>query len=604
MGKWPYKLARMSAAVPRSLIEESNRMIAMCLRRLFPCLATFCVMCTVCLIGCLLTPQSLANDAVVSSATLSSSSYPKPDVLSEPSNVEISAPPVMSLPRMVYTDIDVPRKTKEFLKNMAASQDELGEPTVQQEAASALAKPTNSQVHEQLKVPAGGIDNLPQIIAAEAETEAYVDDVNDADSNVLEANVVDPYARGKTSPVLTGVAALAEQYGWQQAIRTPVATDPKKCKLGRTMRVAIIQGGPLNEFTVLLRGMLLQLKQDSLLFDDSGAVNSEFDINNTYDFSRMAHSSQSGCIEILADGFYDGQWSDELFRKKSLQLKRRIFETGDVDMVWAMGTVAGSDFADSSLGVPVMVIGSADPVSEGLIDKGEYSNKRNVHVMKETERYSTMLSLFHSMFKFERLGVLIDESPDRQVSQAYPDVLRASRDLNFNVVACSGPLFDEAHIGQVETLKRCLLDLSSKVDAIYLTIGHDRYDGLYELLQPALASQIPVFSQVGEWDVAHGVLLSFADSSWQRAARFEVDVIKQIYNDVPPENISQYISMDYSLALNLDTAKTIGWVPDFTTWSQVDKVFHLTIGKTVQPTVRVRRMSDDLSFGLNYRTLH
>lgn len=536
------------------------------------------------MIGFLGTLLSAVNGVVASSSLSSPPSPLSPDDFLYPSNVVITTLPIMSVPRTIYTDIDIPPEMRRNIKNFLLNTNTIHVNLDAEKSQNFLQ--TSNQENE---LANEYINTRPIIHNKEHQAFSSVTTVDEKIDSSVASNDLD---------------VLAAKYGWLPSVRTPVTTDPKKCKLGRTMRVAIIQGGPLSEFTVLLRGMLLQLKQDHMLFDSYDVVNSKFDINEADAFRQMAHSSQGGCIEILYDGLYDGQWSDAIFVEKSLQLKRRIFEEGDVDMVWAMGSLAGSVFADSSLDVPVMVIGVSDPEAEGIIGKGEYSTKHNVHVMKEPERYVSMLSIFHSIFKFEQLGVIIDDSPEMQIAQAYPSVLRAARELNFNIVPCSGSIFAESHANQSNTIRRCFVELASKVDAIYLPIGHNQPDNFYQLLQPALDNQIPVFSQVGEWDVARGALLSFADSSWLKAARFEVNVLKQIYNDILPEHISQYIYMDYSLALNLESANTIGWIPDFATLAQVDKVFNLTIGKQVKHTVRVRRMADDFSFGSSYSAWH
>lgn len=345
-----------------------------------------------------------------------------------------------------------------------------------------------------------------------------------------------------------------------------------KCSKGeKNLRVAVVQAGFFGDYGKVFRNMCFTLANDGY-FNPINDIPLEFTAGDTY--QNIAKISKNGCIELLEDGLYDGKWDENLILKTTNDLKDRIKNKKDVDLVWAFGTVAGKNFADSSLNVPVMVITPTDAESAGIIGLGEFSDKKNIHVQKEKNRYKSELLIFHDLFKFKNLGIVIDSDPKQQLSQAINIIEEVSKLKNFNIVSCMGPVFAEATDNKLDTLKRCSMELANKdIDAFYLPVGCETTDEFYSCIKPLIDKGIPTFSQLGDSQVAYGMLLSLSDSDMTEAGAFEAKVVEQIYNGKKPHEISQYYYAPLNLALNLQTAKTIGWKPNFEMLIAVDKIF-------------------------------
>lgn len=344
-----------------------------------------------------------------------------------------------------------------------------------------------------------------------------------------------------------------------------------KCQQGdKSLKVAVVQAGFFGDYGKVFRNMCLTLANDEY-FNPISEIPTEFSAGNNY--KNIAKISKNGCIELLEDGLYDGKWDETLILKTTEDLKERIRTKKDVDLVWAFGTVAGKNFADSSLNVPVMVITPTDAESAGIIGLGEFSDKKNIHVQKEKNRYKSELLIFHDLFKFKNLGIVLDSEPKQQLSQASNVIKEVAKLKNFNIISCTGPVFAEASENKLDTLKRCTVELKDKIDAFYLPVGCSTTDEFYSCIKPLLDKGIPTFSQLGDSQVARGMLLSLSDSDMTEAGAFEARVVEQIYNGKAPHEISQYYYAPLNLALNLQTAKMISWKPNFEMLIAVDKIF-------------------------------
>ena len=291
-------------------------------------------------------------------------------------------------------------------------------------------------------------------------------------------------------------------------------------------------------------------------------------------YSQLAQSTQGSCIELLPDGLYNGSWQDDKVQSQADALKQRITQKGDVDMIWALGTLGGQLFADSSLGIPVLVMTASDPESTGIIGPGEFSNKPNVHVQKEIGRTRNELTMFYNIFKFKRLGIIIDDDPENWAGQSLPAIEAVSKELGFTLERCIGPVIDPDVKKAQAAYSKCAADLAERTDAVYLSLGSGSSPTrFFWQIKPIIDKKIPTFSQTGGSEVERGALLSLSDMDLAESGAFEAQVIEQIYQGKKPEEISQYYYAPLALNLNLQTARLIEWKPDFEILMAIDQVF-------------------------------
>lgn len=359
---------------------------------------------------------------------------------------------------------------------------------------------------------------------------------------------------------------------------TGAAADPSlpdQCQ-GRTLKVATFQAGSYVDFQKVFRQTARALQQAGLIKAEGSPLNADYKVDAEGAYAALVKSSRGGCVEFVENGFYDGKWVASDIDRKERDLKARIRDTDDISMVWALGTIAGQRFADSSLGIPVLVMTTTDAENSGIIGRGEFSDRPNIHVQKEVDRYASELRMFYNVFRFFNLGVILDDDPENLAGQAWPAIERLSEEQGFDVTACRGPVIDEDLSKAQTAFTQCVRELAANedVDAVYLPVGNGASpDGFYAQIKPLIDRKIPTFSQSGENEVRMGALMALSTSDFVDSGNFEAYVIAEILKGKKPEEISQYYYAPLSLCLNLETARRIGWKPDFEMLIAVDSVF-------------------------------
>ncbi len=256
------------------------------------------------------------------------------------------------------------------------------------------------------------------------------------------------------------------------------------CPLGKNYKVAVVEGGSYIDFQRVFKHMVRALQSQKIIQGDLLPLDYLFDKDDNY--QKLAQISKGGCIEFVADGLYNAHWQNTERRKILNDLTQRILNTDDIDMLWAFGTNAGIDFAKGNLDIPVLVITPSDPETAGIIPKGEFSNRKNVHVQKEIDRYSSELQMFKNIFNFKTLGTLIDDDEENQVAQAFDVINDFAQKNNIDLKVCKGDITtDNADIAHRE-YSRCILELSqADVDAVYLTVSTGaNLKGFFKQIKP------------------------------------------------------------------------------------------------------------------------
>ena len=347
---------------------------------------------------------------------------------------------------------------------------------------------------------------------------------------------------------------------------------------GQPWRVAIVQGGSYLDYQKQVLATLTALSKEGCVPSLPDALEEGMMFNHPQTYSLLAHATQGGRVTLLPDGLYTGQWDEARFKSEVARLEERVRTVGDVDMIWALGTVAGKAMASHDLKVPVLVMGATGAAEADWAGKGEYPERPYFHVLKERGRYAEELSLYHSLFHFKRLGVILDTDPVDQEGQGRSVIENKARDLGFEMVLCEGPVQDGNLQVARKAYSRCVKELSTKVDAVYLTgcNGAD-HAHFYHQIAPLILNKIPVFSQSGPVEVERGALMAFAAYDFNNAGEFEAQVIRDLIDGKPLEGISQDFYAPIELVLNLETARLIGWLPDFKFLVALDKTYRTIV---------------------------
>ena len=350
--------------------------------------------------------------------------------------------------------------------------------------------------------------------------------------------------------------------------------DASKCPQGKKWRVAVNQSGNFNDFSKVFKGMTIALMEDNLIKTYPPIYNADFDYSAPGEFDKLAQATKGGCIEFVEGSFHNYNWDRKGVYEDKLTYKQQI-ANGQINMIWTFGTITGLYYADSTLGIPVLVIDATSPEGAGIIGPGDYSDKPNIHVQKDRTRYMAEVVLFHNLLKFKRMGILIDNTEDNQSGQDIFEIRSLAKNMGFELVPCYGDIMGR-NLKQADAdFKRCLKELSQeKLDALFLTLVYRPKEPLFPLIKPFIDRGIPIYSQYGDEDVRAGALLSLSESDMIHASLFEANVVKQIVIDgKKPEEISQIFHAPLSISFNMHTARLIEWQPSFEALIAIDNVY-------------------------------
>ncbi len=337
-------------------------------------------------------------------------------------------------------------------------------------------------------------------------------------------------------------------------------------------RVAYVEGGPYTDYQQIFAGTVRGLAKLGLIANGNIPVPANSESTREM-WTWLCANAGGDRMEFLPDGYYSANWDEKLRASNKANIMRRIHERGDVDIIFAFGTWAGQDMATDEHSVPTFSMSVTDAVDASIVASAEDSGRDHVHAQVEPGRYERQVAIFHDVFKFRRMGVVYEDTPDGRSSSGIPAVEKAARELGVELVPCTTVLNLPDLDQSFENLRRCVENLSTQCDAIYLTVntgmqGHR----IKELLQPIIAAGIPSFSQSGPGEIKLGVLMSLAQTDFDDVGLFEANAVAKVLDGAKPRDVSQVFEGPLGLAINLKMAMLIGWNPPFEILAAVDEI--------------------------------
>ena len=341
---------------------------------------------------------------------------------------------------------------------------------------------------------------------------------------------------------------------------------------GKTWRVLYVEGGPYTNYQQTLAYTARGLARLGLIQNGDVPIPQETEDTGTM-WKWLSENAGGDTLYFLPDGHYSAEWDANARLKVKNAIKSRIWNKQDVDMIIAMGTWSGLDMTEEDLGVPVFSMSVTDAVAAGIVDSVKDSGKDNVHAQLEPGRFRRQITMFHEIFRFKKLGVPYEDTPEGRQTAAMDEIEQTARDLGIELVTCTAPL-DLPDGDQVfENLQSCISTLSKQVDALYLTYNSLPMERMPELIEPLIRAGIPSFAQAGPEAVGYGVLMSLAQASFRDMGQFEADSIAAVVSGKKPRDINQVFEPELGLAINLKTAMRIGWNPPLEILAAVDEIY-------------------------------
>ncbi len=351
---------------------------------------------------------------------------------------------------------------------------------------------------------------------------------------------------------------------------------------GRKWRVIYVEGGNFKEYCLTLAGLAHGLEQLGLIAHGRVPVAEDSEDARPL-WEWLAANAGGDRLEFLADGYYSAGWDEaERARIKSAVLER-IRGRGDVDLILTAGTSAGQDLATAEHRIPVMANSVTSPVASGISRTNQDSGLDHVHVQVDADRLERQVRIFYDLFKFQRLGVPLDSSPQGRAALGQSLLEGMARELNFTLVPCMRDLeISDAELS-VRNLRECLEILVRDSDAVFLTFNNGmRPEHMAELLAPLIKYKRPSFSQSGPDETALGVLVSLGQDNYEAAGLFEARALQEIVDGRKPREVNQIFDSPLTLAVNLAMARAIGWNPPFEVLVTADELYQ-TLAREADP---------------------
>lgn len=370
------------------------------------------------------------------------------------------------------------------------------------------------------------------------------------------------------------VAPLSAQEAAQVVPTTPV-TGPH----GRPWRLGYVESGIFSEYPLTLRATIHGLEQLGWLRLEA-PLPEEAEAEALWQW--LGQHAQSDYIEFVPDATWrPGNFDSDQRAPMRASIEKRTTEKKDLDLILAMGTWAGQDMRALGPPLPVIVASVSDAVSAGIVDSIEDSGHDNLHARVEPQRYARQVRLFHDIVPFNTLGIVYENSETGRTYGAVEAIEDVSKQLGFQVVHCHALASDIETSLAEENVVNCYENLAEQeVDAVYVTfhrgVTRQSVATVADILRQA---NIPSFSMAGAHEVEQGLLLSLATANVSYVGLFHAEAIARVLNGARPRDLDQVWVDPAKIALNLGTARMIGFDPPIDILLAADEVYESPLEK-------------------------
>lgn len=340
---------------------------------------------------------------------------------------------------------------------------------------------------------------------------------------------------------------------------------------GRRWRLAYAETMAYANYTATLAAMVQGLSRLGWLGDVSAMPFAPGDADSASLWSWLSRSAvDSSYLEFVADAFVTG-----LDRNPADALIERLRDSGDIDLLIVMGTVAGVKLATDAHPVPTLVFSATNPLSAGIVTSETDTGHDHIWAHLDPRRFNRQLAVFHRTFRFRRLGIAYEDSAVGRAIASLSDIEAAAEQMGFTLVRQDvrtpiGP-YDQPRYER--DLSAAWDALSRTADAAYITYGRWTPDRFSTLIQPFLDRHIPTFSQLGPEEVERGALMSIARANMAGIGQFGAMTIARALNGAPPRHLPQVYFDTPSIAWNLSTAAAVGYRIPFSALVAADAIY-------------------------------
>jgi ABC-type uncharacterized transport system substrate-binding protein len=372
-------------------------------------------------------------------------------------------------------------------------------------------------------------------------------------------------AAAQPTPAADPAAQLAP------AVARVFPTTPKRRPDGRKWRIGYFESGDYTEYPRTLRVIVAGLQQLGWVT----VADMPEGLSGHQMWQFLADHAKSDTLEFVADAWWQPGNFDTSKRPAVRQaITDRLRAKHDIDLIIAMGTLAGQDMATLGAPVPTIVASTSDAVGARIVKSVQDSGLDNLHARVQPERYQRQVRLFHDIVPFKTLGIVYENSPEGRTYGAVDAVEQVAKEQQFKVVSCDARANGIELKAATENVLECYRQIAGKADAIYVTVHRGiTPESVGEVARILRDAKVPSFSMLGSDEVKKGVLMSLAQADYSYVGLFYAETMARIFNGALPRQLNQVWIDPAKIALNLQTARTIGFDPPVDILLAADEVY-------------------------------
>ncbi len=341
---------------------------------------------------------------------------------------------------------------------------------------------------------------------------------------------------------------------------------------GQKWRIAYFEGGEYIDyqmiFTETIRGLM------RLGWIETGEIPVQKGEETKGLWNWLTTEARSKYLEFIPNAHYSTKWDDDLRKSTVEKVLERLNGKKDIDLLIAMGTAAGKDFANDRHQTPTIVLSASDPLGAGIIKSVEDSGYDHLHAQVDPNRYDRQIKVFHEIIGFKKLGLAYEDTVNGRSYAAMDKVEKVAKERGFEIVRCHTKSDISDTAAAEESVIQCFNELAKSSEAIYVTLqGGVTKRSIPELVKIANQQRVPTFSQSGSEEVKYGFLVSISQAGFKYVGEFHAEIIAQVLNGAKPNQLGQLFEEPPKIAINLKTAELIGFDPPVVLLGAADEIF-------------------------------
>ena len=361
--------------------------------------------------------------------------------------------------------------------------------------------------------------------------------------------------------VFTCVIILASHLSNPVQAKETTFSNAPKLNDGEKWRVGYYEGGPYINYKNSLIGTIQGLMELGWI-EQAEIPNPEPEKEeSTPIWKWLVAKAKSKYILFLKDAHYNADWDKKVRSKMAADLIKRLNTKKDIDFIIGMGTWAGKDLANNKHKTPTIICSTSDAVGAGIIKSSDDSGFDHIHAQVDPYRFVRQIRIFHDYIEFKRLGMLYEDTEDGRSYAALEKVKKVAKERKFKIMKCFTKSDGVKPEVATASVKKCLEKLAKqKVDAIYITEqGGISGKTICDHAKIINDNRIPSFSQSGQAEVEHGLLMSIAKPGYKYVGLFQAKTMAKVFNGAKLRQLEQIHESPPKIAINLQTAEVIEW---------------------------------------------